>query len=224
MLFRSAANILNDGRVVNKEIAVSLKRAASKIRVSTAYTNSFSAFAGGTISTLYTYTGTTGDWDVVTNNPEHLAQADDNGFAKMTGEYYGSSAALISGKIDLTDAHNPILSFSTFNYYTQVTGPDYNNIDVYVCERGGEWVLEKSVIVNNAADQNRWGIVSVDLNKYAGKTIQLMFNATNYSYDTTTIDQVRIASGVDHNLTIGALSAPDTAEPNSSFEIGRAHV
>ena len=73
------------------------------------------SFAGGTISTLYTYTGTTGDWDVVTNNPEHLAQADDNGFAKMTGEYYGSSAALISGKIDLTDAHNPILSFSTFN-------------------------------------------------------------------------------------------------------------
>ena len=46
----TAANILNDGRVVNKEIAVSLKRAASKIRVSTAYTNSFSAFAGGTIS------------------------------------------------------------------------------------------------------------------------------------------------------------------------------
>ncbi len=177
------------------------------------------SFAGGTISTLYTYTGTTGDWDVVTNNPEHLAQADDNGFAKMTGEYYGSSAALISGKIDLTDAQNPILSFSTFNYYTQVTGPDYNNIDVYVCERGGEWVLEKSVIVNNAADQNRWGIVSVDLNKYAGKTIQLMFNATNYSYDTTTIDQIRIASGVDHNLTIGALSAPDTAEPNSSFAL-----
>lgn len=46
----TAANILNDGRVVNKEIAVSLKRAASKIRVSTAYTNGFSAFAGGTIS------------------------------------------------------------------------------------------------------------------------------------------------------------------------------
>lgn len=46
----TADNILNDGRVVNKEIAVSLKRAASKIRVSTAYTNGFSAFAGGTIS------------------------------------------------------------------------------------------------------------------------------------------------------------------------------
>lgn len=176
-------------------------------------------FAGGNINTLYTYTGTSGDWIVAINDPEHLAQADDNGFAKMTGEYYGSSAALISGKISLADAQNPVLSFSTFNYYTQVTGPDYNNIDVYVCERGGEWTLEKSVIVNNAADQNRWGIVSVDLNKYAGKTIQLMFNATNYSYDTTTLDQIRIASGVDHNLTIGNLSAPDAVAANEAFTL-----
>ncbi|MDE6611120.1 MAG: hypothetical protein K2K22_01000, partial [Muribaculaceae bacterium] len=191
------------------------------IAVGNPYTLPFlESFAGGSISTLFTYTGYSADWAVVVNDPQHLAQADDNGFAKMTGEYYGSNAALISGKISLAEAQNPILSFSTFNYYTQVTGPDYNNIDVYVCERGGDWTLEKSVIVNNAADQNRWGIVSVDLNKYAGKTVQLMFVATNYSYDTTSIDQIRIASGVDHNLTIGALSAPDTAEPNSSFTLG----
>lgn len=46
----TAANILNDGRIVNKEIAVALKRAASKIRVSTAYTNGFSASTGGTMT------------------------------------------------------------------------------------------------------------------------------------------------------------------------------
>ena len=46
----TAANILNDGRIVNKEIAVSLKRAAAKIRISTAYTNNFHALTGGTIT------------------------------------------------------------------------------------------------------------------------------------------------------------------------------
>ena len=46
----TAANILNDGRIVNKEIAVALKRAAAKIRVSTAYTNGFSASTGGTMT------------------------------------------------------------------------------------------------------------------------------------------------------------------------------
>lgn len=46
----TADNILNDGRIVNKEIAVSLKRAAAKIRVSRAFTNGFSTLASGTIS------------------------------------------------------------------------------------------------------------------------------------------------------------------------------
>lgn len=176
-------------------------------------------FANGEITTLLTYTSIGGDWEIVTNNPQYLAQADDNGFAQMFCDLYGGSAQLISGKIDLAGAINPTLSFSTFNYYTTVTGPDYNTIEVYVCPKGGQWTKINETIVKDAADQNRWGIVSVNLSAYEGKTIQLMFNAVNYSYDTTTLDQVRIGNGVDHNLTILSISAPATAKAGEDFKI-----
>lgn len=52
----TSAQILNDGVIMNKEITVPLKRAAAKIRVSTAYTNSFSALKSENISKkLYRY-------------------------------------------------------------------------------------------------------------------------------------------------------------------------
>ncbi len=177
-------------------------------------------FANGSISSLYTYTGLSGDWAVVTNNPEYLAQADDNGFAQMFGEYYGSSADLISGKIDLAGAQNPILNFSTFNYFTTTYGPDYNTIEVYVRPVGGEWTREMEVLVNDVADPNRWGAVSVNLSKYTGKQVQLLFRATNYVYDTTTIDQIRVGNGVDHNLSLTAISAPATVNQGEEFAIG----
>ncbi|MCM1067513.1 MAG: choice-of-anchor J domain-containing protein [Muribaculaceae bacterium] len=176
-------------------------------------------FAGGKINSLFTYTGLSGDWEVVTNNPEYLAQADDNGFAQMFGEYYGSSADLISGKIDLAGSVNPILNFSTFNYYTTAYGPDYNTIEVYVRTSGTEWTRELEVLVNNAADPNRWGAVSVNLSKYEGKAIQLLFRATNYVYDTTTLDQIRIGNGVDHNLSLTSINAPAKANPGEKFNV-----
>lgn len=56
MMDGTSAQILNDGVIVNKEISVPLKRAAAKIRVSTAYTNGFTASSAGTISKkLYKY-------------------------------------------------------------------------------------------------------------------------------------------------------------------------
>lgn len=42
--------ILNDGQITNKEIAVSLKRLAAKIRVATTYTNGFTASSGHIIT------------------------------------------------------------------------------------------------------------------------------------------------------------------------------
>ena len=177
------------------------------------------SFPNGTISTLFTYTGTSGDWEVSVNSPEYLAQADDNGFAQMIGEYYGSNADLISGKIDLSGAVNPVLKFSTFNYYTSETGPDYNTIEVYVRTLAGEWNKANETIVKDAAEQNRWGSVTVDLNAYTGKVIQLIFRATNYSYDRTTLDRIRVDNGVDHNLTLVSLAAPSQAEANKEFDI-----
>lgn len=176
-------------------------------------------FAGGSVETLFTATGNGGEWQVAVNDPQYLAQADDNGFAKMLGEYYGSNASLISGKIDLAGAVNPVLKFSSFNYFTTETGPDYNAIDVYVRESAGEWKLMQEFIVNNMADQNRWGAVAVELAEYTGKTVQLLFHATNFSYDNTVIDRIRVENGVDQNLSLTRISAPDAVEPNTPFTV-----
>lgn len=199
---------------------VSQARVADYIPVGVPYMLPYSeTFANGELSTLFTYTSVGADWIVTKNNPEYLAQADDNGFAVMMGEYYGMSASFISGKISLKGAVNPVLSYRTFNFYTDVTGPDYNTIDVYVREVGGEWSLEKTTIVKDVAEHNRWGAVSVNLDKYVGKTVQLMFTATGYSYDQTTLDQIKVANGVDHNLSVTGITAPSRVNANESFDV-----
>ena len=179
----------------------------------------FESFANGLMQTLFTAEGAGADWEVAINDPQYLAQADDNGFVQMIGEYYGSNGVLLSGKINLEGSVNPTLSFATFNYFTTETGPDYNSIDVYACPAGGEWTLLKQFIVKDMADQNRWGTVNLPLEQFNGKKIQLMFKVTHYSYDRTTIDQISIANGVDHNLGITSFSAPAMVAANAPFKV-----
>ncbi len=195
-------------------------RVAEYIPVGVPYQLPYSeTFANGEVTTLFTYTSLGGDWVVTPNNPEYLAQAEDNGYAVMMGEYYGMAASFISGKISLKGAVNPVLSYRTFNYYTDETGPDYNTIDVYVREAGGKWALEKSTIVKDVAEHNRWGGVSVNLGKYVGKTVQLMFTATGYSYDQTALDQIKVANGVDYNLSVTGIKAPERVNANENFDV-----
>lgn len=195
-------------------------RVSDVIAVGNPYTLPYSeTFANGEPSTIFTYSGNGGDWEICANDPMQMAQADDNGYARMFGEYYGSNASLVTGKINLAGAINPVLKFSTFNYYTALYGPDHNAIAVYVKESGSDWKLIHEYIVNDVANQNNWGAVTIKLDAYTGKTIQLRFHATNYTYDNTTLDQIRIDNGVDDNLSLVAITAPETVKAGEKFNI-----
>lgn len=159
------------------------------------------------------------------------AQDGDNGFAGMfgwsyvcdsEGNYYDEWTELISPRIDLGDEAHPMLSFYTFNWLNY-NGLCLNEIEVsVVCE--GQRNVEKTVVVGDLGTTQCWEYVAVDLTKYAGKTIYLIFKGTikadgDYGYNWILLDNIRIDKAAATDLAVEGISAPVVAEPGSEFTV-----
>ena len=162
------------------------------------------SFADGLLRTVWgveEYTSTT-VWALATDNMVSglSSQDHDNGMAVMQGLSLDDSGAFYSGNINLGTLNNPELSFFSYTF-----GEDNMNvIEVWVIVDGEKYCLETFALDGPAA----WRKYTVNLRRFRGKTIRLIFVPQIISYTLVAIDNVRIDEPVGHDLVAVSLDAP----------------
>ncbi len=157
-----------------------------------------------------------GEWMLYSSGDGDIeAQDNDSGFAVMYGEYSGDFGDLYSGKITIGDMVSPTLSFYRF-----VMGADDSNLmDVFVREIGGEYVSIYSKTCNEISTERGWHKSTVSLDAYKGKTIQIMFRGTTEEYRYSFLDNIKIGSLVDYDLSISKIDAPEKATTGREYTV-----
>ncbi|MDE5554997.1 MAG: choice-of-anchor J domain-containing protein, partial [Muribaculaceae bacterium] len=133
-------------------------------------------------------------------------------------DYYGD---LYTGLISLEGFTNPGLTFYTFNIGNIGDGmSDTNEIAVSVKERGAqEYVTLKTVVVSETGPENSWNRIVVDLSDYAGKVIQVNFYSIVKAATYTIIDNIRIGTLYNNDLSIMDIAAPDEVTIGDEFTV-----
>ena len=198
---------------------------SSMIAVGTPYAGLEESFPDGTLGDYIWgvgYTVGNGQWGIYDDEQfSDVTSSDgDNGFAAMYGQYIDSSAALFTGKIDLSGMENVGVSFYTYN----IAGgePDINEIQLYVMEAGSdEWVaLGDAIVVDDLnPGEAGWQKAIVSLEEYAGKVVQIRFQATTYQYTYTMIDQIKVGSQLGYDLTAKSINAPAFVAPGAEYDV-----
>ena len=187
------------------------------------YTDFEESFANGTLSYAWAtgFSANSGSWSIFTDDKfEDIASCDgDNGFAAMNGQYLDSTSGLMSGKISLEGAVNPGVSFYTYNIVGE--SPDINEIQVYVKEPAdADWTaLGAPVVVKDIAEAEGWQLVNTSLVAYAGKTIQVRFQATTKQYVYTMLDGIKVGSLLGNDLAVKSINAPASVLGGADYTV-----
>ncbi len=156
-----------------------------------------------------------GFWDVY--SPENLEDAPDPVASfDYFGCYAGSSEAygdLSTGKIDLTSASRPELSFYTYC----LNDGDENFVEVFVVADGQTERLGSAL--HSAMQPGKWTKVRYSLQAYAGKNIQVMVRAVTKTMAYTFVDEIAVKETPDKDLAAISISAPATVKAGEKFDI-----
>lgn len=142
------------------------------------------------------------------------SQDGDSGFIGMACQNIGGRGLFSLGKIDLSSCTKPVLTYYTYNI--QGTNPDDNIVEVAVIDTEGMHIASRTVMKDL---EPGWAKVTVPLDEFAGKKVQLAFIATTQSYVYTLIDNVRIRQRLSHNLSVRSFKAPSRVNANTAFTL-----
>lgn len=142
------------------------------------------------------------------------SQDGDSGFIGMQCQTNGGKGLFALGKIDLAGCTRPVLTYYAYNI--QGNYEDDNEVETVVVDSEGMHVVNTTVMSDLEAG---WSKVTVPLDEFAGKKIQLAFTATTRSYVFTLIDNVRVRQRMSHNLSIKSIDAPSRVKSNTDFTI-----
>ncbi len=178
------------------------------------------SFAGRSVSSIFGYNYIKGSepWQFVSTSDWGIAPSDeDGGFAYF--EAYGVYTALVTGKISLEGVYNPAFTYYTYNYQMS-SGVPTNAIVVEADEGDGRgFVKVQSNVVAETGPYNQWNKVVVSLADYEGKSVVLRIVPTDAALAFYTLDNLRVASHVESNLTASRIVAPLVADAGKEFEI-----
>ncbi|MCM1519319.1 MAG: choice-of-anchor J domain-containing protein [Lachnoclostridium sp.] len=171
-------------------------------------------------------TAGTGFWyvlspDKLTNAPSTVATDDYYACYGGAAELYGD---LYTGKIDLTTAEHPEVSFYTYKFPTNhdyFVGEDINFIEV-IALADNQMALVGTA--NHATMvEGRWTKVRFDLSAYKGKNIQLIFRAVTKSGYYTLLDEATVKETPALDLVALYMDAPAETTAGTPFNVN-AHV
>ncbi len=188
--------------------------------VGMAYTTPWAeSFKNGSVSSIFGYNYIKGQepWQFI---PTHdwgvTPQDEDGGFAFL--ECYGDLTALVTGKINLEGLNNPAFSYYTYNY---TSGTVYSNSFALEVDNGDGcgFVTVQEDIVAETGPANQWNKVLVPLNDYEGQSVIFRIVPKNPGLAGYFLDNLRVASNVENNLTATRLTAPNVTDNGKPFEI-----
>jgi len=178
------------------------------------------SFANQTVHDQWGYNFIKGSepWSFFNSDWGFTPYDNDNGFAYF--EAYGTYTALVTPKIDLAGLYNPSLSYYIYNYRSDSSGDNTNELAVEI--DNGDGTGFRALYACTYAESgpaNQWNKVAVDLSEYDGQTIVLRFVPRNANYGFYTIDKISLASHFNYNLAAEKLEAPGVADVDKEFEL-----
>lgn len=150
------------------------------------------------------------DWGIV-------PQDNDGGFIYQ--ECYGDLTAIVTGKMNLAGLENPAFVYYTYNYAG--SSSNYSNVLEVQVDNGDErgFVAVQSNVVSETGPTNTWNKVVVSLMAYEGQTIIIRIEPKNPGLALYTLDNLRVSSYADFNLSATRITGPEAVEAGKTFEI-----
>ncbi len=178
------------------------------------------SFKNRTVSSIFGYNYIKGQepWQFVSAHDWGITpQDDDGGFAYL--ECYGDLTALVTGKMDLDGLNNPAFIYHTYNYAGSQS--DYSNVlELQVDNGDGRGFMPvQSNVVSETGPANQWNKVVVPLTDYEGQTVIFRIEPKTPALALYTLDNIRVSSYVEQNLTASNIVAPGVADVDKPFEI-----
>lgn len=177
------------------------------------------SFADGSISSIFGYNFIKGNepWQFISNSDWGIVpQDEDRGFAYL--ESYGDLTALVTGKIDLEGLNSPAFTYYTFNYEGSSVYSNSLTVEVDNGDGRGFVAVQKNVVAETGPFST-WNKVVVPLDNYDGQSVIFRIVPGDLSLAFYTLDNLRVTSYVENNLSAGTIEAPGVAENGKSFEI-----
>lgn len=177
------------------------------------------SFANKSVSSIfgYHYIKGTEPWQFVSQHDwGFTSQDNDNGFAFL--ECYGDLTALVTGKIDLDGIANPAFIYYTYNYSS---GSTYSNaLEIQIdCNDGRGFVPVQRDVVAETGPTNQWNKVVVPLYDFEGQTVIIRIEPQTPGLAMYTLDNLRVTSYTEFNLSAGQIVAPAVADIDKPFEV-----
>lgn len=113
----------------------------------------------------------------------------DNGYAAMEGTAYNDRASLVSGKIDLRNAIDPVLTFKVFNMCGSTSNT--NPLEVLVNDGTGFRSLG-TYVMEDTGDVNQWNEISIPLSSCIGHQVSVKLYGKVDVYKYIMIDDMRL--------------------------------
>ncbi len=156
-----------------------------------------------------------GFWDIYSpenleDAPEPVASFDYFGCYAGSAEAYGD---LSTGKIDLTSALHPELSYYTYC----LNDGDKNFVEAFVIADGETTRLGRAL--HEEMKVGKWTKVRYDLSAYRGKNIQVMIRAVAKTQAYTFVDEITVKETPDKDLAAVGISAPAEVKTGEKFNI-----
>lgn len=136
------------------------------------------------------------------------------------GQYFASetdtqnkSADLFSGRINITAADRPELSF----YVMKAADDDQNIIDVLISADGEEYYLPSVEMAQ--IESLGWTKIRYDLSRFAGKNIQFTLRTIHKNKVWVLVDNIRVQETPDKDVAVMALTAPSVVKANEPFDV-----
>lgn len=197
------------------------------IAVGTPYNGIQESFANATLSYIFglEYPNPNNYCTVSINTNESISGVEaadgDNGYVAYKGSYLDAASNLFTGKIDLTGMENPGIKFYTYNLKNDNGDPDINEIQLLVKEPGDDaWTaLGAPIVVNDINEREGWNQATASLAAYAGKTVQVGFQASVKYYVYIMIDNIKIGNLAAQDLAVSAIEAPENATAGESYTV-----
>lgn len=140
-------------------------------------------------------------WHVYNDSDGIDSQDGDNCFGGFEGVAQGNIGSLYTGKLDLADLTSPSLEF-----YVYKMGPeDVNTLEVQV---GGFGNWESIDLISMDQLEEGWNKVTVPMDDFQGKTVQVKWIATVNLYRYVLVDNMKLDGGVNSIDGVGSERVP----------------
>lgn len=152
---------------------------------------------------------------------EELESMDgDNGMIYMYGEGYGSSAYLMTGKIDLKGLEAPMATFYVHNYWDEAVKKNDNTVELFIADIAGkdEW---KSLGVWTLKDfeTEGWHRIAAPLDEYKDKQVRLKIVGTIYAYNYMHFDNLQVRSRHNYDMALISYTVPERIKSGNECPI-----